>query len=67
MLQRLTVGNVGLDRRAEAICDAAQRGAQLTRQLLAFSRRQELSPEAVDVNGVGARGAGVGGYGSVRL
>jgi PAS domain S-box-containing protein len=29
---------------------AAERGAQLTNQLLAFSRRQELSTEPVDVN-----------------
>jgi len=30
---------------------AAQRGASLTRQLLAFSRRQELRPEPVDIAG----------------
>ncbi len=28
----------------------AQRGAQLTRQLLAFARKQRLSPQSVDVN-----------------
>lgn len=47
-----------LDRRAdperrERLMDgmrqAAQRGAALTRQLLAFSRRQSLAPEAVDL------------------
>jgi signal transduction histidine kinase/CheY-like chemotaxis protein len=36
-------------RRASAIQQAADRGARLTRQLLAFSRRQALRPEAVDI------------------
>ena len=41
-------------RRADAaeIRDAAGRAAGLTRQLLAFSRRQMLQPRAVDVNAV---------------
>ena len=33
----------------EGMIQAAQRGASLTRQLLAFSRRQELKPESVDI------------------
>ncbi|HET8996152.1 MAG TPA: ATP-binding protein, partial [Acetobacteraceae bacterium] len=31
---------------------AAERGARLTQQLLAFSRRQRLRPESVDMNGL---------------
>ena len=33
----------------DGMVQAAQRGASLTRQLLAFSRRQELRPEPVDI------------------
>jgi signal transduction histidine kinase/ActR/RegA family two-component response regulator len=36
-------------RRAAAIIRAAEQGQRLTRQLLAFSRRQTLRPEAVDL------------------
>ena len=37
-------------RRIDAIRQAAERGRDLTRQLLAFSRRQHLSPVDLDVN-----------------
>jgi len=37
-------------RRIEAIRQAAERGRDLTRQLLAFSRRQHLTPVTIDVN-----------------
>ena len=42
------------DRRSEvaAIATAADRGADLTRQLLAFGRRQTLSPAVWDVNSI---------------
>ncbi len=33
----------------DGMLHAAQRGAALTRQLLAFSRRQEVSPEPIDI------------------
>jgi PAS domain S-box-containing protein len=37
---------------AEEILEAAQRGASLSRQLLAFSRRQPLRPEVIDLDAV---------------
>jgi signal transduction histidine kinase len=37
-------------RRLRMMAQAAERGAQLTAQLLAFSRRQKLEPQAVDLN-----------------
>ncbi|MBN8907157.1 MAG: hypothetical protein J0H99_11155, partial [Rhodospirillales bacterium] len=38
-------------RRLEAMRGAVERGSQLTRQLLAFGRRQRLTPQVVDLNG----------------
>ena len=38
--------------RIDAIRQAAERGRDLTRQLLAFSRRQNLSPVTVDIRGL---------------
>ena len=35
---------------AQAIEEAAARGAQLTKQLLAFARKQPLQPREIDVN-----------------
>ena len=37
-------------KRAQRICDAGQKAADLTRQLLAFSRKQVLKPEKSDLN-----------------
>ncbi|MFX8343273.1 hypothetical protein ABTL58_19410, partial [Acinetobacter baumannii] len=37
-------------RRLDMIVQAAERGARLTAQLLAFSRRQKLEPKPVDLN-----------------
>ncbi len=39
-----------LRRYVDGAMAGAQRGAQLTRQLLAFARKQRLSPQVVDVN-----------------
>jgi nitrogen-specific signal transduction histidine kinase/CheY-like chemotaxis protein len=36
--------------RVDVILEAALRGAELTRQMLAFSRRQPLQPKCIDVN-----------------
>jgi len=50
--QLMTDAAIGSQQRqvARAIVGAAERGAELVRRLLAFSRRQALRPEAVDVN-----------------
>lgn len=48
-LLRSTAGTDVTRRRANAILRASARGARLTRQLLAFSRRQALRPETVDL------------------
>ncbi len=37
-------------RRLDTMAQAAQRGAQLTAQLLAFARRQHLAPQVLDLN-----------------
>ncbi|MCW5751221.1 MAG: response regulator [Alphaproteobacteria bacterium] len=50
MLARELDGQPELRRQAEMIGAAAEHGAKLTRQLLAFARQQPLRPEPVDVN-----------------
>jgi signal transduction histidine kinase/CheY-like chemotaxis protein len=51
MLRRLAPGHA-LRRNAEGIRDAADQAATLTRQLLAFSRKQVMAPRLVDLNGI---------------
>ncbi len=43
-------GDTPMPRELQAILRASARGAQLTQRLLAFSRKQALQPQAVDVN-----------------
>src|SRR5438874_2250255 len=45
-------GDASAARFVAAAQHAAENGARLTEQLLAFSRRQHLQPRAVDLNGV---------------
>ncbi|UTP40361.1 response regulator [Phenylobacterium sp. LH3H17] len=49
-LQRRVDGDEKLGRYAEAIRFATDRGSALTRQLLAFSRRQHLNPRTIELN-----------------
>jgi two-component system, cell cycle sensor histidine kinase and response regulator CckA len=51
LLGQLTIGNP-LHAKAEAIQQAADRATTLTRQLLAFSRKQLLELKVVDVNAI---------------
>ena len=51
MLRRLAPGD-SLRSNAEGIRDAADQAASLTRQLLAFSRKQVMAPRLVDLNGI---------------
>ena len=50
MMARKSEDDARRGRRIDAIRQAAERGRDLTRQLLAFSRRQHLSPVDLDVN-----------------
>lgn len=50
LLQRRLEKNSKEDERLTGALTATLRGASLTKQLLAFSRRQELEPSVIDVN-----------------
>jgi signal transduction histidine kinase len=51
LIQRhIKKGDFGIERFVEAANQATERGASLTRRLLAFARKQPLSPQAVDAN-----------------
>jgi signal transduction histidine kinase len=49
LLNHTLAGNAATARLVDSAIVAAERGAALTRRMLAFARRQELRPEAVDV------------------
>jgi PAS domain S-box-containing protein len=50
LLQEDIAGNETAEQKVETILQAAERGADLTRLMLAFSRRQPLQSASVDVN-----------------
>jgi signal transduction histidine kinase/response regulator RpfG family c-di-GMP phosphodiesterase len=50
LMERHAGGNERMQRQLSAMRHAAERGQNLTGQLLAFSRRQHLHPETLDVN-----------------
>jgi signal transduction histidine kinase len=52
MQRRLAVGQTDVIRYLDSARDGAQRAAQLTKRLLAFARKQPLSPVIVHVNGL---------------
>ena len=49
LIQKRLPPNSNLETLLDNVKQAAQRGATLTQRMLAFARRQELTPEAVDI------------------
>ncbi|HEY3493242.1 MAG TPA: ATP-binding protein, partial [Polyangiaceae bacterium] len=52
LLKRGTSGNPILESHADLVLSSSQRAADLTRQLLAYSRRQVLRPRPTDLNAI---------------
>jgi signal transduction histidine kinase/CheY-like chemotaxis protein len=70
-LLRPTLTGARTARQADAALQAARRGGELTRQLLAFARKQHVEPQPVDVNAVVMRmrdllGRSLGGLASIE-
>jgi CheY-like chemotaxis protein len=51
-LDRIRLGEAGVEEDIEGVLIASDRAAGLTRQLLAFGRRQVMDPEVLDLNDV---------------
>jgi signal transduction histidine kinase len=49
LVSKYTADNPKVTRMIDAAIKAAERGANLTKRMLAFARRQELKPEVIDV------------------
>ena len=49
LMTKLATGNEKIERRLDSAKDAVRRGAKLSAQLLAFSRRQPLEPKVIHV------------------
>nr|WP_294529388.1 ATP-binding protein [uncultured Rhodopila sp.] len=70
-LLRPVLGDARAIRQAESALQAARRGGELTRQLLAYARKQHVEPRAVDANAVVMRmrdllGRSLGGLVSIE-
>jgi signal transduction histidine kinase len=52
LLQADVAGNPAAEQKRATIMEASLHGADLTRQMLAFSRRQSLNPQPVEINGL---------------
>jgi PAS domain S-box-containing protein len=52
LLSEDVAGNAKAEQKIATIAQAAERGADLTRHMLAFSRRQPLQAKEVDINGL---------------
>jgi PAS domain S-box-containing protein len=50
LIERSFTGNPKMERRLQAALTGVERGAELTRRLLAFARRQKLEAETIAVN-----------------
>lgn len=50
LIERSFTGDPKMQRRLQAALNGVERGAELTRRLLAFSRRQKLETETIEVN-----------------